>query len=418
MTVDRVTLLGHDLLGGRSDGLQVVGSGRRVFVAHLFSDGFTEVDIADPRRPRVLSFTPAPPGSWSIHLQVAGDLLLAVNGPDLWRRGAHVPGMSAPELQQAPGQSGVRVFDVAQPGRPREIGWLDIGGSGAHRLWYAGGDTAYVSAAPPGFDDTILLVLDVSDPARPREQARWSFPEPVAGGRRLSLHHAIEGDDHLLFGAWRDGGLTVHRLVGRESDRRGRGPDRLRRDGGRARRGPATEAGAAAVPQLLAHLMWDGPDGGGPAVHSTVPVPGRHLLAVVEEGVEEDGEPQRRRVRLLDIGDPADPVLLSRLPEPGVAPVAGARFGPHNLYEYRPGGWADTTVAFVAHQGAGLRVYDITDPLDPAQTAAFRPGPPERLIDRRPGRAAVAQTNDVFVSADGIASVVDTNLGLHTLALG
>jgi hypothetical protein len=395
MAVDQVTLLGHDLLAGRSDGLQVVGTGSRVFIAHLFSSGFTEVDLADPRRPRVLSFTPAPAGTWSIHLQVAGDLLLAVNGPDLWQRGPHVPGMSAPEREQRPGQSGVRVFDVAVPGRPRQIGWLDIGGSGAHRIWYAGGTTAYVSAAPPGYDDTILLIVDLADPAQPRERARWAFPEPVSGGRRLSLHHAIEGDGRLLFGAWRDGGMTVHRLDGDSAGR----------------------------PALLTHLTWDGPDGPGPggrgpAVHSTVPVPGRRLLAVAEEGVEEGGEPQRRRVRLLDIADPAAPRFLSEFPEPGITPVPGARFGPHNLYEYRPGAWADTTVAFVAHQGAGLRVVDITDPRRPVETAAFLAGPPARLIDRRPGRAAVVQANDVFVTADGIASLVDTNLGLHVLALG
>lgn len=391
VAVSQVTPLGHDLLAGRPDGLQVVGSRSRVFVAHLFSGGFTEVDISDPCSPRVLSFTPAPAGAWSIHLQVQDDLLLAVNAPDLWQRGPHVPGMSAPEQERTSGRSGVRVFDVSASGRPREIGWLEIGGAGAHRIWYAGGSTAYVSAAPPGCDDTILLVVDVSDPARPRERARWSFPQPVAGGRRLSLHHAIEGDDHLLFGAWRDGGCTIHRL----SD------NRLSDDS----------------PALLTHLTWDGPDGLGPAAHSAVPIPGRHLLAVAEEGVEEAGEPQRRRVRLLDIADPAAPAFLSELPEPGVPPVPGARFGPHNLFEYRPGAWADTTVAFVAHQGAGLRIADISDPRRPAETAAFVAAPPRRLIDRRPGRAAVVQTNDVFVTADGIACVVDTNLGLHTLAL-
>ena len=387
MAVSGVTVLGHDLLDGRPDGLQVVGTGTRVFVAHLFSGGFTEVDIGGPRHPRVLSFTPAPPGTWSIHLQVQDGLLLAVNGPDLWRRGPHVPGVSAPELQERPGQSGVRVFDVAVPGEPREIGWLDIGGAGAHRLWYAGGDTAYVSAAPPGYDDTILLAIDLSDPARPRERARWAFPEPVAGGRRLSLHHAIEDGSGLVFGAWRDGGFTVHR---------------------RQPAGPL---------DLLAHVIWDGPDGTGCAVHSAVPIPGRQLLAVAEEGVEESGEPQRRRVRLYGVREPAAPVLLSVLPEPGVTPVPGARFGPHNLYEYRPGAWADPTVVFVAHQGAGLRVVDISDPRQPAETASFRPPPPGRVVDLRPGRAAVAQTNDVFVTADGLACVVDTNLGLHVLQL-
>jgi len=386
MTVDRMTLLAHDLLAGRPDGLQVVGTGSRVFIAHLFANGFSEVDIADPRKPRVLSFTPAPAGSWSIHLQVQGDLLLAVNGPDLWQRGPHRPGISAPEQQQAPGQAGVRVFDVAMPGQPRQIGWLEIGGAGAHRIWYPGGTAAYVSAAPPGYQDTILLVVDLADPTRPREQARWAFPDPVAGGRRLSLHHAIEGDDQLLFGAWRDGGCTVHRLG----------------DG---------------VPALLAHVTWDGPGGAGCAAHSAVPVPGRQLLAVAEEGVEEAGEPQRRRVRLLDITDPAAPVLVSQLPEPGITPVPGARFGPHNLFEYRPGAWADTSVLFVAHQGAGLRAVDISDPRRPAETASFMAQPPDRLADPRPGRPRVVQTNDVFVSGAGIASVVDANLGLHVLSL-
>jgi hypothetical protein len=389
-----VRLLGCHDLAGRSDGLQVVGTGSRLFVAHLFSGGFTEVDISDPRSPSFLSFTPAPPGSWSVHLQVQGDLLLVANGPDMWTRPADFdPGRTLFETDD-PFAAGVRLFDVSVPGQPREVGFADIGGFGVHRVFYDGGRYALVSAFPDGFAEGILVVLDVSDPARPYETDRWWLPGLGAGERpswpadhRVSLHHAT-GFEGRAWGAWRDGGLTGQVLD----------PD--------GRLGPAATS------------VWDGPTPGqGCAAHTALRLPGTPLLAVAEEGIESEGEQQGRRVVLFDVADPEAPSRVGALPSPTVVPVPGARFGPHNLYEYRPGAWMDGRTVFVAHQGAGLRIHRLAAGHMFEEVGHFLPDPPTVLLDPRPGRMPVPQTNDVFVSASGIVSVVDANAGLHVLEL-
>ena len=316
--------LGYTGLDGRPDGLQVVGTGSRVFVSHLFSNGVTEVDLADPRRPRVLGFIGAPPGSWSVHLQVQGDLLMVANGPDMWSAPAGFePGRTLFSTQwQFAG--GVRIFDVSVPGHAREIGFADVGGAGVHRLWFDGSDQVYASAFPSGFPEAVLLVFDVSSPDKPVEVQRYWLPGLGPGedpqrawgpNRRVSLHHATLGSGYA-YGAWRDGGITVHAV---------------------------NADGRVSEPSSL---VWDGPYGDGCVAHTAVRLPGTDLVAVAEEGIEDAGQPQLRVVSLVDMSDP-----------------------------------------------------------------------PSVLLDPRPGRAMVASTNDVFVTAEGLLAVIDANRGLDVLEL-
>lgn len=394
MEIQGLTHLGRSELGGRPDGLQVVGSGTRLFISHLFSGGFSEVDVSDPRRPRLLSFGPAPSGTWSLHLQVQDDLLMVSNGPDMWSMPVDFDPGRTRLTTRADFAAGLRIFDVSRAGEPREIGFVDTGGAGVHRAWYDGGSHALVSAAPPGFSESILLSIAVSDPSMAHETSRSWLPGLGEGEPRdwpeahhVSLHHAT-AQGGLAYGAWRDGGISVQAL----------GPDGVL--------GP------------LARLVWDGPEGRGCAAHSAVRLPGTTLVAVVEEGVESDGEAQEREVVLVDVGDPEAPRRVGALPRPLTEPVPGARFGPHNVYEYRPGAWLDGGTVFVAHQGAGLRVYDVSASGQSAdEVAHFVPDPPTATLDPRPARALVPQTNDAFVTAEGIVAVVDANCGLHVLEL-
>ena len=395
MEISGLRHLGSTTLAGRAEGLQVVGTGSRVFVSHLFSNGVTEVDLAAPRSPRVLGFIPAPPGSWSVHLQVQGDLLMVANGPDMWSAPAGFdPGRTlfSTDWQFA---AGVGIFDVAAPGRPREIAFADVAGAGVHRLWFDGSDHVYASAFPPGFTEALLLVLDVSRPDRPVEVQRYWLPGLGPGeeskrfwgsDRRVSLHHATVGAGYA-YGAWRDGGLTVHPV----------GPD-----------------GLLGAPSSL---VWDGPYGNGCAAHTAVRLPGTDLVAVAEEGIEDAGQPQLRAVSLIDMSNPSAPRRIGQLPIPDVPPVPGARFGPHNLYEYRPDAWMDGRLVFSAHQGSGLHVYRVGADGRADEVAGFRADPPATLLDPRPDRALIASTNDVFVTAEGLLAVIDANRGLDVLEL-
>ena len=38
-------------------------SGDHAFVGHMFSKGFSVIDVRDPRAPKLLAYVPAPPGT-------------------------------------------------------------------------------------------------------------------------------------------------------------------------------------------------------------------------------------------------------------------------------------------------------------------------------------------------------------------
>src|SRR6185437_15914124 len=85
-----LTLIGHSDQGGRPDGVQLMVSKGHAFVGHMFSKGFSVVDVRNPRDPKPVAYVAAPPNTWNIHLQTAGDLLLVVNAKDMF---------AAPEFQ-------------------------------------------------------------------------------------------------------------------------------------------------------------------------------------------------------------------------------------------------------------------------------------------------------------------------------
>jgi hypothetical protein len=48
-------------------------------------------------------------------------------------------------------------------------------------------------------------------------------------------------------------------------------------------------------------------------------------------------------------------------------------------------------------------------------TVSFVPPPPETMIEPRPNRPQVIQTNDVYVAPDGLMYLTDVNAGLTIL---
>ena len=76
-------IIGHSDQGGRSDGVQVMVSGGYAYVGHVFSGGFSVIDVRDPTDPTFVKHIAQPTGTWSQHLQTHGDLLLIVNMKDM-----------------------------------------------------------------------------------------------------------------------------------------------------------------------------------------------------------------------------------------------------------------------------------------------------------------------------------------------
>jgi hypothetical protein len=396
-----IRFVGHSDQGGRSDGVQVMVHRGYAYIGHTFSNGITIVDVRDPAHPRTVEFIACPPNTRTVHLQTHDDLLLAVNGPSVWHMQEfqnlqdYFEGSPADKLRDRAGSfaSGIRVFDISRPEKPAEIGFMPVDGIGPHRIWYTGGRYAYASIHFAEFSDHILAVVDMSNPRRPEVAGRWWLPGMWKGGaetptwrkgRRYALHHALVAGS-LAYAAWRDGGLTVLDIAD---------PTR---------------------PSLLAHRNWDPPFGGG--THSPLPLPDRNLLVVADEPTTMNCSQGLRYVWMFDVREPSNPISIATFPSPSEADYCkkGGNFGPHNLHENRPGAFQSSRLIFATYYNAGVRVYDIENPFQPREVGYYVPPDPERLIDPRPNRPLVTQSNDCYVDTNGLMYLTDSNGGLNIL---
>jgi hypothetical protein len=400
-------LIGYSDQGGREDGVQVMVNKGHAFVGHMFSKGFSVIDVRDPRNPKPVKYVPAPHNTWTIHLQTYEDLLLVINARDMFAApefqderkyyiGSHSD--QAGEAEAAPAEkrdwtAGLAVYDIKNPAEPRQIGFMPVEGGGIHRIWYTGGRWAYVSAMLDGFTDYIFMTVDMSDPTKPKEAGRYWLPgmNTAAGetpawapNRRFGLHHAIVNGD-TAYGAWRDGGLVMMDVT-----------DRTR-------------------PKLIKHHNWSPPFGGG--THNCLPLPDRNLLIVADEAVLDNCEDGIKYIWVFDIREPTNPISISTFPTPNEEDYCkkGAHFGPHNIHENRPDTFVSSTLIFSTYQNAGIRVTDISNPFQPKEVGAFVPPEPKRLVDTRLNRAKVIQSCDVLVTKDGVIYTTDFNGGMYIL---
>ena len=77
-------VVGHTDQGGRPDGVQVMVHRGFAYVGHMFSKGFSVIDVRDPKNPRAVNYVAAPPNTWNIHLQIHDDLLLVIHAKDMF----------------------------------------------------------------------------------------------------------------------------------------------------------------------------------------------------------------------------------------------------------------------------------------------------------------------------------------------
>lgn len=403
-------IVGHCDQGGRPDGVQVMVHRGFAYVGHMFSKGFSVIDVRDPKNPLAVKYTAAPPGTWNIHLQTHGDLLLVINAKDMFAAAefaderayykgqlGQVVGTAAAKKSAARDwTAGLAVYDIAKPESPRRIGFMAVDGGGIHRIWYTGGRWAYVSALLDGFTDYIFMTVDMADPKNPREAGRWWIPgmNQAAGETtswpttsRYGLHHAIVHGD-VAYAAWRDAGMV------------------------------AIDVADRAKPKLIAHKDGSPPFGGG--THNCLPLPDRDLLIVLDEAVLDHQEDGVKHIWVFDNRVPSNPVSIATFPQPAEADYKskGGHFGPHNIHENRPESFVSSELIFATYQNAGVRVFDIRDQYRPVEVGAFVPPAPVRMMDRRPNRARVIQSADVFVDRSGLIYSTDYNGGLYILEYG
>lgn len=397
-------ILGHtDQGGGRADGVQIMVHKGFAYIGHIFSKGFSVVDVRDLRAPRPVQYVPAPANTWSLHLQQHDDLLLVVHAKDMFAqaeladeknyyKGKGSFHAAAPAARDW--SAGMAVYDLSRPEAPRQIGFMPVEGGGLHRLWYVGGRWAYASALLDGFSDYILVTIDMQDPTKPVLAGKFWLPGMnLAAGEvphwpseygRYGLHHAIIDGD-TAYCSWRDACLAVVDVADR------------------------------AAPKLITHRMWAPPFGGG--THNALPLPGRELLVVVDETVLDNKEDGEKPVWIFDNRVKANPISIATLPEPADRDyvAVGGHFGPHNIYENRPNGLVSETLIFATWQNAGLRVFDIANKFRPEEVAACVPPAPAKLVDPRPNRPVVLHSADVFVDRNGICYCTDFSAGLYVI---
>ena len=395
----RIRHLSYSDLGGKPDSVQIMLNRRHLYVGHMFSNGLTILDANDPRQLKPVGFFTGGDFTRTHHLQVADDLMLLANGANIVAmqsydnlRGYFENSLADSITNRKKFRSGLSIHDLSKPPEMREIAFLEMPGLGINRLWWPGGRYAYVAAHFDGFLDHILCVVDLQTITKPEIVARWWMPgmnraagekSTMPAGKRLALHHMLTSGTRG-YGAWRDGGLTIHDL----SDPRS--------------------------PRLISHVNWSPPEPGG--THTALPLPGRNLIVVADEANAEKCAKGTFNTRIVDMRTPEKPATIANLPTPQDRDYCAiGTFGPHNLHENRPGSFRSEDTIFATYNNAGVRVFDIKDAQAPKEIASWVPPTPAKLTDPRPNVSLAAKSADVYVTPEGLIYTSDWNSGVHVL---
>ena len=177
--------------GGRLDGVQVIVHKGHAFIGHMFSDGFSVIDVRDPRKPKTVAFVAAPKNTRSHHLQIHGDICSPSTAP-MSGRCRNMPARTTITPSRWPksfkSERAVRRRRARlrhlQPGQPaRDRLSATSPGFGAHRIWWVGGRYAYVSVHFEGFIDHIAGGdRRRRSRASPKLAGHWWLPGMNRGG--------------------------------------------------------------------------------------------------------------------------------------------------------------------------------------------------------------------------------------------
>jgi hypothetical protein len=382
----------HDLAGrpGFKLALQRHGDRWYLYLGHLWHRGWSIVDVTDPRSPRLCRFVDGPVNTWTIQVQVAdGRMVTALEKPN--------PGWGVePGL---PFEDGAYIWDVeTDPEDPRLLGHWRSGGTGTHRNFYAGGDLVYMTANPDGYVGHLPVVVDISDPADPREVGRWWWPgQHVAGGETPEHDFYLHGPAYVV-------GSRAYLGYGRVGM-------------------VILDVADPSSPRLVSRLSF-GDLGSMLGCHSAVPLVDRGLVIANSETILEGSGDPLNYTCVVDVRDERNPKVLSTFPMPRPEPGApyrsyyevGGRFGPHNQHQHQghPDLAEPDDEIVMAYFNAGLRVFDIADPYQPVETAWYVPEHPTERRGALPS-TLVNQFEDVLVDARGYIYCTDKNHGLFVL---
>ena len=303
----------HDLEGKPGFKLAIQEKEGRwyLYLGHFWHRGWTILDITNPTAPEMVKFVPGPANTWTLQLQVAeGTMITALERigdgfePRLTAWG-HDPAV--------PFQEGVLIWDVKDPVKPKQVGSFRTGALGTHRNFYAGGRYAYLAANMKGFKGNIFVILDISDPANPKEVSRW-----------------------WVKGQWEEGGEKSERFSQLH------GPyvlgDRAYLPYGRAGF-IMLDISDPAKPRQISRIDI-GDFGSMVGAHTYLPIPSRKLAIATTEAILEEERDPLNLALVVDLSDEERPKPIANFPLPippaelGVADFhyLGGKFGPHNVH--------------------------------------------------------------------------------------
>lgn len=373
--------------------LQVVDDRWLLYATRFWEPGTTIVEVTDPTTPRVVGEIPGPndPNVATWQVQVADGLL--IHGLQ------HRPPPWGGDPSQATDE-GIQIWDVSDPDRPVHLSSFRYGAGGTHRNFYNGGRHVHVTASVAGMEGYIYSLLDIDDPTRPEEVARWFLPEQfVAGGASPDVRYSLHGPPYPV-------GDTVYLPYGR---------------GGMV----IVDISSPTDPHLVSRLDFGEAFSSAIALHTVIPLPERGLAVVNTEAIAEQSGEAYNFAGIVDVTDLGEPRLISLFPLPVPPPEApypnyntrGGRFGPHNQHHHQdnPHLFQSDALVYLTWFNAGLRLYDISDPHVPREIAWFLPDDPTERRGLLPKTALVTQSEDVLVDSRGYAYLTDKNHGLHVV---
>ncbi len=352
-----------DLPGG---GKVVVENGF-AYVGHMDPPHGTSIlDVKDPKHPKVVSHIEVPKGIHSHKVTVMGDVML-VNQERY---------MTSKE-----GQGGLKIFDISNRAKPREIAFFKAAEKGVHRFT---SDERYVYFSPvvEGYVSNIAMILDLKDPSRPEEVGRWWMPgQWIGGGETPSwkgtlhrCHHPIRKGDRLYVSYWHGGFVIL-------------------------------DISDMSKPKLVSHVDWSPPYPS--PTHTTLPMPGRlmdrDIMVVTDEEAQKLAPTPQAFLWVVDITEETRPIPISTFlaPENGES-NNGGRFGAH-----QPAEQVYSNILYVTWFAGGLRAIDFSNPYRPTEVGTYIPLPGK-------GQKTV-QSNDVFQRDDGLLFLIDRLDGLEIL---
>jgi hypothetical protein len=353
-----------DLPGGGS----VVVENGYAYVGHIDPPfGTSIVDVKELKHPKLVTQLEVPEGIHSHKVRVGGDVMLV--NYERYR------------TKNEP-QGGLKVFDISDRSKPREIAFFKTAGKGVHRFTFDG-RYAYFSPTMEGYVGNIAMILDLKDPTRPEEVGRWWMPGQRTGGGETPswhatahrCHHPIRRGDRLYISYWHGGFAIV-------------------------------DISDMSKPKTVSMLDWSPPY---PCpTHTTLPlahkIMDRDFMIVTDEEVGDKLTPTPNAfLWVVDITEETrpTPVATFMIPFDGES-KEGSRFGAH-----QPAEQVYDDIHYVTWFAGGLRALDFSNPYNPREVGFYVP---------MPGRGQKAvQSNDVFRRDDGVLFLIDRHNGLEIL---